>query len=87
MAGLILSGINMQVEHSRHGEKNSSNFTLTWKGNKTMAIMTTIILAGAGVYGYEIAHQIIGRMRDLMRNNHIGIRLGVKIPGVPAIFD
>ena len=64
MAGVILSCLYVQVERSKNGKKNSSKFTFSWKGNKTMAMMTTIILAGAGVYGHEKAHQIIDGMKE-----------------------
>ncbi len=51
----------MQVGRSKNGKK--TGFKFTWKGNKTLAMMTIIILAGAGVYGHEKAHQMIGRKK------------------------
>lgn len=51
----------MKVGSPKHGKKS---LEFTWKGNKTMAIMTTIVLAGAGVYGYEKAHKMVGRKKQ-----------------------
>ena len=48
MVGVLISGLEMTYKHP-----GKEKFRFRWKGKKAMGILTTIVLAGTGVYGCE----------------------------------
>ena len=48
MVGVLISGLEMTCKHL-----GKEKVRFRWKGKKAMGILTTIVLAGTGVYGCE----------------------------------